>query len=203
MISKYFLYTFLFFFSSLLHAQSFGAEASASLGMKPAGSILLNGSIDLGHSFNDLDYLHGGLMMSWFPYGNFGADELEDTGIMTFNLYTGYRHLIPLFTTQYTEKRIGVFPEVRGMFNPYIPRMIRYQDNDELIKVKGDYAAQLSFSLGFGVFVEPKDAGEYWAIKFQYMSMDPFKTLRTLNSPYSSSYPGSSQFAIVLSYFHW
>ena len=145
-------------------------------------------------------------MYNLIPKYNRVEDDLWSTKtILNFMVFTGARYIQPLLKTKGNNKNeVGVFPEFRFYFNPYLPRSIKYiDDNDMEIIVRGDYSLQFSFGFGFGIYIMEVGGSAYLALKFEYSTIDGFETLKKLNYDKHFDFPENRQISIGLSLFVW
>lgn len=186
----------------------------ASIGTDSKNNLMiysLNPAI--GYSFTDRDYFAIGFKFqtySLIPRYNRNKDDNWSTEtVINFMFYTGTRYLIPLLKVhrnKENETTIGFYPEIKMYFNPYVPRIIKYIDNNNEaeIKRKGKYSTQFAYGIGLGIYFEKKDLGQYVAISFEYSNIDAFKELRTLEYPNKHfDFPTQRQFSIGISVFIW
>jgi hypothetical protein len=170
----------------------------------------LNGG--LGHSFTDMDYFSGGIKFQGYSFipkmDRIEGDSWSTETVLNFMFYSGARYLIPVLhmnkNTQ-EDKFVGIVPQIRMYFNPYVPRILKYIDDNEMeVEVKGDYSAQLAYGIGFGVYFQGVDDDAYAAIMFEYSTIDAFSTLRGLTYENKNfDFPAPTQFSISLSLFVW
>ncbi len=201
----YILLTFSIIKSS---AQSFNIDASLATDAKN-NIFIWNISPGIGYSFTDKDYICGGIKFqsySLIPSYDRDEDDLwTTTTVLNFMFYAGTRYAQPVIKTKNSKKTLGVFPEVRLYLNPYLPRKIKFiDDNNEKVTVRGDYSMQASLGIGFGIYLMETDGNAYFALKFEYSTIDAFKTLRQLDYKNKHfDFPVDTQFSLGLSIFLW
>lgn len=192
-------------------SQSFSIDGSIGTDSKNT-LFLYNLNPSIGYSFTEKDYFFIGFK---FQAYNFipKRDRIDDdlwstTTILNFMVDVGTKYLIPIgkiHKGKENENTIGLYPEVKIYFNPYLPNSIKYLDeNDEEIKRKGKYSNQIAYGIGFGIYFERKYMGKYMAISLEYSSIDAFKEIRTLDFANKSfEFPTNRQFSLGFSYFIW
>ncbi len=208
---KYIAFVLLLCITTLCKSQSFNVDASIGTDSK---NILMIFSLNpaIGYSFTDRDYFAVGFKFQTYSlipkYDRIEGDNWSTETVINFMFCTGTRYLIPLIKVhrnKENETTIGFYPELKFYFNPYVPRIIKYIDNDDIeIKRKSKYSTQFAYGIGFGIYFERKDYGKYVAISFEYSSIDAFKELRTLDYPNKHfDFPTQRQFSIGFSIFNW
>ena len=174
--------------SKPLKSQSFNVDSGVGLGVKPTGERLgLHLSPGIGYSFNDQDYLYGGIQLDFYRLRDSETTDplaFETESIISSAILGGYRYLFPigvLHEATSREKRFGLFPEVRLYLNPYLPRRIEFlNDQGETVILKGDHKIQVAYGVALGIYFEPHDSASYFAIKVELNNLDMFEVLRTL-----------------------
>lgn len=209
---RYIIILLLLLSATIGKSQSFNVDGG--MGTDSKNTIFLyNLNPAIGYSFTDKDYFAVGFKFqtySLIPKFDRDEDDLwSTTTILNFMLYTDARYLLPLgkiHRNTENEQTIGIYPEVKLYFNPYVPNRIKYIDIDseEKVETKGNYTTQLAYGLGFGIYFERKDYDKYLAISFEYSSIDAFKVLRTLEYQNKHfDFPTNRQFSIGFSIFVW
>lgn len=194
-----------------MHAEAQSFNIDASIATDPENSIMIyNVSPGLGYSFTNNDYLYGGIKFQSYSlvprYSRDQNDLWSTTNVLNFMFYGGIRYNIPLFKIKNDadlEHIIGIFPESRLYFNPYVPRQLKYIDeNNAEVTATGEYATQFAYGIGFGIYIKEKENNASFALKFEYSNIDAFQTLRELD--YGNKhfdFPSTTQYSIGISLF--
>lgn len=206
---KYLIISILFAFSICASAQSFNIDAS--IATDPENSIMIyNFSSGAGYSFTNNDYFFGGIKFqsySLIPKSKRDENDLwSTTNVLNFMFYGGIRYNIPLIRinkNSESEHILGFFPEYRLYFNPYVPRKIKYIDeNNAEVTSSGDYATQFAHGIGFGIYIKEKENNASFALRFEYSNIDAFQTLRELDyGTKHFDFPSNTQYSIGISLF--
>lgn len=198
-------------FGNMSYSQSFNVDASIATDSKN-NLFIYNFSPGVGYCFSDRDYIFGGLkyqVYSLIPkYDRVEDDSWSTNTIHNLLVYTGARYLLPITKIKKNtdnEYTIGFIPEVKIYLNPYVPRRLKYINNsDEEVSAKGDYSCQVSYSFGFGIYFEPTNSDKYFALNFEYSTIDAFKTIKQLNYEGKTfNFPTKEQYSIGFSFFFW
>ena len=172
--------------------------------------FIYNFNPGVGVSITNNDYIFGGIKFQAYnliPKSDRDEDDVwTTTTVLNFLVYSGVRHLIPLVRINKNsedEYIIGIFPEGKLYFNPYVPRKLKYINDNNIEKTaEGDYSCQLAYALGFGVFFRESNEDNYLALNFEFSTIDAFKTIRTLNVENKHfDFPTQKQFSVGLSLF--
>jgi hypothetical protein len=91
------------------------------------------------------------------------------------------------------------FTKFRIYFSPLLPYVYTYEnDNEELIKLKGDRKSQFAHSVGGGFYIGSFD-DFYIALKFEMNTIDMVESLRDLDAQYDiHDFPKGRQYLISL-----
>jgi hypothetical protein len=208
---KTLLYCFLLLIPISVVSQSVNADVGIATDASNTLFVVdLGGGI--GHSFTDRDYLSGGIKFQGYSFipkmDRIDGDSWSTETVLNVVFYSGARYLIPvLHINRNTDeaKTVGLVPQVRMYFNPYVPRRLKYIDDNEMgVEVKGRYSTQWAYGLGFGIYFQGDDSDVYAAIMFEYSTIDAFKTIRGLQYENKSfDFPVQTQYSISLSIFKW
>ncbi len=149
-------------------------EAATGMYIKPIENLSLTG----GLRFNRF-CLNGACHSNDAP-----DDDPVRKSIMTVNLHLSAAYYLKVFDFKAHRnfKSFGIFPEIKFLFNPMLPRRMVYENNGVFIGVKGGYKAQASFGYGGGIFFTPKRRiRSLISLHFEINHSDPFEVLRGLN----------------------
>lgn len=201
----------LFAFWNMSYPQSFNVDASIATDNKNT-LFIYNFSPGIGYCFTDKDYIFGGVkyqVYNLIPKYDRVEDDLWSTNtIHNLLFYTGARYLLPIAKIKKdteNEYTIGFIPEFKVYLNPYVPRRLKYINSfGEEKSAKGDYNYQVAYSFGFGVYFEPINSDMYFALNFEYSTIDAFKTIKQLNFEGKTfNFPTKEQYSIGFSFFFW
>jgi hypothetical protein len=140
---------------------------------------------DLGAGYTIINKFNcfGGLRLDkYFLDVDVSENNEEDIteSFLTLNLYLGATNYFKLI--EFKENKVfdycGFFPELRFMFNPYLPRKITYEHDGTVFNKNGDFKMQASYGYGGGIFFKTKTG--LIALKIEFNSTDPFEVLRNL-----------------------
>lgn len=202
------LFFILFILSvSICNSQTFKFDGSIATDSKGA-IFIYNLNPGVGYSFIDRDYFFGGVKYqnySLIPKGSRNEDDTwSTTTISNFMFQAGFRYYIPICRpNKNTEKEmlIGFFPECSLYFNPFVPRKIKYIDNNgQNIRLVGNYRTQFPYGIGIGIFFKRIMGKGLIAFNFEYSTIDAFRTLRDLDYKNKEfNFPDKSQYSIGIS----
>ena len=190
-------------------SQSFNIDASIATDTEN-NLFLYNIAPGIGHSFLKSDYLYGGFkFQSYSLISRADRDENDfwsTNNILNFMVFGGWRynqHLFRFNRGEDNEHIVGIYPDGRFYFNPYLPRSIKYVDDiGSEIKQTGDYATQFAYGVGVGVFFKQTQNNAYFSVKFEYSNIDAFATLRNLEYGNKHfNFPQTEQYSIGISIF--
>lgn len=193
------------------YSQSFNVDASIATDSKN-NLFIYNFNPGIGYCFAERDYIFGGLkyqVYNLIPKYNRVDDDLWSTNtIHNLLVYSGARYLIPITKIKkntVNEYTVGFIPEVKVYYNPYVPRQLKYiNSSGEEVSAKGDYSCQVSYSFGLGIYFEPVNSDKYFALNFEYNTIDAFKTIKKLNYQGKTfNFPTNEQYSIGFSLFFW
>jgi len=198
-------------FSTLSYSQSFNLDASIASDSKNT-LFIYNFSPGIGYCFSDRDYIFSGIkyqVYNLIPKYDRVEDDLWSTNtVHNLLVYAGARYLFPITKIQKNtdnEHTIGFVPEVKVYLNPYVPRRLKYINSlGEEKSAKGDYSCQVAYSIGFGIYFKQINSDNYFALNFDYSTIDAFKTIKQLNFEGKSfDFPTMEQYSIGISIFFW
>ncbi len=193
------LLLYIFLFSIIkISAQSYNFDVSLATDTENK-IFIYNASAGIGHSFTDNDYFYSGAQFQLYDFAPHYFVNLE--------LYSGMRYAQPIMKTHKGRNLMGIFPDLRLYFSPYIPRrFVYYNNSNERLEIYGDYACQFAYGIGFGIFLTEADDGDvYFALRFEYNTIDAFQSLRKLKfkDGITFDFPRKNQFVIELTLFVW
>lgn len=207
-VQKLKLFVLLFMFYEVSLAQ-LSAHGELGLGIQDNNNsaTLIEGGV--GYSYLGI-YGFGGMKlgvhnMSNYPFSSYNQRNPFDEYLFNFSLLTGLRYNISIYKNSSASiEHIGVFPEYRFYYTPFLTNKISYyNDQEEIITVTGG-GAQSNFAQGFGIgiFAGELDEGAFY-LKFEFNTLNPFKVLNTLSYENSTIYFGApQQYAITLGYYY-
>lgn len=210
MKTKFLLLLSVFYATYELNAQSYVFNVGMGADTDNI-SLIYNVSAGIGHTFIENDFVFGGLKFQTYnlvPKSDRDENDMWSTHTVScFEFFTGMRYAQPIFTK--TEKRsneeyrVGIYPELKLLFNPYVPKNFKYiNSNDEKRSITGSFNSQISYSLGFGIYKEMTQRHTFTALHFEFSNSDAFKTIRTFQiEDKNIDFPAGSQFSIGISLF--
>ena len=130
-------------------------------------------------------------------YTNIGVKyhsyEMHKYDINSFILYSGFRYTLPLYYSEEKSADFGIFPEVKGYFNPWVTRTYEYEHENK--SKSGSYTVHFSHGIGGGIFYGKYNF--YIALSFKVCTNDAFKVLRSLDVP--REFPNGKLYMLSLS----
>jgi len=127
------------------------------------------------------------------------------TDLWNFPVFVGLRSAFNLFEVKKgTGSYIGVFPECRLYFSPFLPRKIDYLEHQEypepdiVRSIKGKRMSQWATGFGGGIYYGNLNRA-FLALKFETNSIDSFESIRSLDYKKDVFGSRSRQFIISLS----
>ena len=127
------------------------------------------------------------------------------TDLWNFPVFVSLRSAFNLFEVKKgTGSYIGVFPECRLYFSPFLPRKIDYLEHQEypepdiVRSIKGERMSQWATGFGGGIYYGNLNRA-FLALKFETNSIDSFESIRSLDYKKDVFGSRSRQFIISLS----
>ena len=213
---KRFKYCYLLLFCWLSFAAQAQMAAMVEVGTGLQGYEWMNYDVGVAFSYSLIEdgLLIGflGVKVQKFPLassshlrGNKNMYNGLTTDLWNFPVFVGLRSAFNLFEVKKgTGSYIGVFPECRLYFSPFLPRKIDYLEHQEypepdiVRSIKGKRMSQWATGFGGGIYYGNLNRA-FLALKFETNSIDSFESIRSLDYKKDVFGSRSRQFIISLS----
>jgi len=193
---------FVIFIYISAQCQSYNIDTSTD------ANIGFNVEADIGHSFSGKDFIYAGAKILTYKLLDHDDNIWDQKYVHNGALVSGLRYMFRIKKLKHKENQrgeseLGIYPEVKAYFSPYVPRKFTFTDTMENKKtVWGNYEYQFAYGFGIGIYIDDlEDDIGHLALKFEISNLDSFKIVRGFKDYYT--FPEHSVLSIGISVFLW
>lgn len=151
---------------------------------------------------NNLTYV-GVKVQTWSIIPKLDRDDdnsWQTESTFTMFMQGGANHYIKLANIKQKDNHsidIGLVPDARLYFCPYLPRNLNFYDNEHNpIELHTQYQAALFYGISLGISIKDHFSSSSVLLKFEYSNIDVFKAIRKENKESDFNFPSAKQWSI-------